>query len=502
MSAHSSYPLQRLTWLAIGLIVSTWAVLYLPHLRTSPSWYGDETATFLIGRELFGGQSAIGAIKLTHWHPYYPYQPGYGWLVGMFGAVTGGDILGGRFFNTLLALATALSICLLGRWRFGLVASAFGAFMFLTYQQSVIHFRWVYPHNMAALGFTLMGLFLLRPSRAVNNWRAGLGLGLAALAHPLFSYGAVAGFLCRLKRPYAWLPLAIPSTLVLLGTWAFISWRYWPESWLLDDLGELAKYYSGDSSQDSNLFLNLWHFYTQDAFHIGSALALLLCIRRQFYPIAICGGVLSVCLLSNRQNLTLFYYQATILLPFFGLAWAGALSTILCKLRKHGLSQSIRSFLQKAVFLVPAVYLLTVLPSVLSGKIIPRNHLWTTQNVVEVEAAARWLNERTTAKDLVVANVNLAWLLNARTADFIQTTLWQEVPTEYFPEGISRKRFRYPADLKDAKYVVLGDIDQIYMLRLPNVMQDILRANLEKWPIAWSGETYTILANPALDPPR
>jgi len=66
----------------------------------------------MIGKSLNQGQGADRAMQATFWHPSYAYQPGYAWAVGLASAVTGGDILGGRALNTLLALSIALFIYL------------------------------------------------------------------------------------------------------------------------------------------------------------------------------------------------------------------------------------------------------------------------------------------------------------------------------------------------------------------------------------------------------
>ena len=109
---------------------------------------------------------------MTFWHPYFPYQPGYAWLAGCFAFLTGGDILGARFLNALIALFIAMLISFWGRQHFGVIAAWFGALVFLSYDQSVIHFRWVYPHNAVALGFALCLLALLRSSHPLNDWLA------------------------------------------------------------------------------------------------------------------------------------------------------------------------------------------------------------------------------------------------------------------------------------------------------------------------------------------
>lgn len=487
---------QRLTWISIGLLGLIWILLFLPNLRTSPSWYGDETGTLLIGRELFNGETAIGALNLTYWHPYYPYQPGYGWVVGLFAAITKGDILGARFLNALIALAIALIIALAGRSRLGIVPAFFASAIFLTFPQSIIHFRWVYPHNAVALGFTIAAVYLLKPSRPRNNWFAGVGLAIAALAHPIFSYGAVGAFFCRLKRPRAWLPLAIPAALAVISTWTFLIIHYFPQLNLFHDLGTLASYYLGGSEKNADLLTNSWHFYTQNTFHLLSAVTVLLCFQRRLYPLAIFAGTLSILLLNNRQNLTMFYYQAIILTPILCLAWGTALATLIRFLRRECSTPLLISFVKVSALLIPLIFLLCDLAPVWQGKLIPRNQYWVTQNTREVEAAAKWLNDHTSPTDLVIANVNLAWLLDSKWADLIQATLAEGLPTEYFSDGAEPGRFRYSAHLTDAKYLVLGDIDQRYTLGLPNVLKNLQHLEVDKWPVVWSAENYAILENP------
>ena len=129
---------RALSWSALGSIFFAWQILYLPHLRDSPPWYGDETGTLLIGRGLVQGETAVGAISLTFWHVYFPYQPIYVWLAGVFAVGTAGDILGARFLNALIALAIAALLCFWGRWRLGVIPAWFGALMFLCYSQSIM----------------------------------------------------------------------------------------------------------------------------------------------------------------------------------------------------------------------------------------------------------------------------------------------------------------------------------------------------------------------------
>jgi hypothetical protein len=206
--------------------------------------------------------------------------------------------------------------------------------------------------------------------------------------------------------------------------------------------------------------------------------------------------VISGLLLRNRQNLTIFYYQAIVLVPIFAMAWAGGLSVLSHMLRCRFRERRLDLAFLGIAFLLPITLTAIQLPTVVQGRLLPRNQIWVTQSIPEVEHAASWLNDRTSPNDLVIANVNIAWLLKARTADFLQATLWKGYPTEYFASGISRERFRYPADLETAKYVVVGDIDQVWTLGRPNVDRLVKKISGEKWPVVWSGKFYLILGNP------
>lgn len=495
---RSAAQLRRwLFWLPVGSIFALWAILYLPHLRSTPGWYIDETLTYLASRSLFHGEPALQAYRMTYWNSM-PYWPGYLWPTGLFGWLAGDDLVGARFFNTLLALAIASAIYLLGRSRFGCLPAWFGALLFLSYDQSVIQFRWVYPHNAVALGLTIMTLYLLRPSRPSNDWRAGLGLAIGSLAHPLFSYGALAAVLCRLKRPLAWPRLAAWPTVVILLTMAAPILYYWPRPWFFEDFAELVSFYRTSSSLITLDLLpyNFALFFRQDLFQAGGVIALLLCLRRRFYGLVILTGVVSLLLLKNRANLVQFYYQAIILTPLLAMAWAAGLSTLAHMLRRFRTRAKVARLAMLTAFALPAFFAISVAGPVWRGALVSRNQTFVTQSLGEVEAAADWLNTRTTPDDLVIANANLAWLLHAKTADLLQATLWKGAPTVYFSQGLPRERFRYPVELSGAKYIAFGDIDMRWTLNQLNVSLVMEALSHDNWKKVWSAEYYAIYANP------
>ena len=484
---------------AVLLLLAAWACLYLPHLRTSPGWYGDETVTLMIGKSLYQGEGADRAMQATFWHPSYAYQPGYAWLVGLAAEATNGDILGARFFNTLLALSIALILYFCGRKMFGQAPALLSALIFLSYEQSIVHFRWIYSHNAVALGFVISVLFLIRKSSLRNDLVAGIGLAIATLSHPLFVHGSIAACLCRLKRPVSWLRMAIFPALALSGltlwTWLLIT----DKDWLLQDFSTLGRFYAQFSKDNGSGFQslkNIFNFYSQDFFHAGAFFCALICCWRRFQAIPIFLAVVSGLILQNRQNLTIFYYQAVVFLPILALAYAGALRILIVYLRKLiGLRP--RTLVLPA-FLIPAIFFANSFPKSAVGSLTPRNQFWVTQNSAEVESAAQWINARVEPTDLVVCHQNIGWLLKCRTTDFMQATAWSGRPTFSFEELPAKERFLFPAEISTAKYLVIGDIDQRWTFAQPNVQWILEKMEKEKWPIKWQGGDYLILENPSL----
>jgi len=479
--------------------VAVWGFLYLPHLRTSPSWYGDETLTLMIGRSVFSGDAADRAIHPTFWHSSYVYQPFYAWAAGGAAQVFGGDIYGARLFNAVLALIVALMILLGGRRPFGGDAALFGALVFLTYSQSIVHFRWIYPHNAVALGFLAVVLCLLRRSTPKTDWIAGLGLATAAACHPLFAHGALAAWLCRIKRPMAWVRMAAFPALILAGGIGWTLSRQWPNLWVLQDIYNLPGFYAQFSRENGSglqILRNITAFFTQDFFHIGAVLTALACCWGRFYAVPVFLGVVSGLLLQNRQNLTVFYYQAVVFLPLLALAWAGGLRSLENFIR-HRFGKVRWMKIALAFFwIIPAVqFTQAVVPS-LTGRILPRNAHWVTQNFHEVEAAAEWINSQIEPEDIVICHQNIGWLLKCRTADLMQTTAWSGKPTFAYESILPRERFRYPANPADAKFLVLADIDQRWTLGQPNVSLILDEITKSHWPVVWKGNHYIILANP------
>ena len=492
-----SSAISRSTFYLLGLVV-LWAALYLPNLRTSPPWYGDETYVIHNCKYIFLGDFRNFALKNTFLHVTYPYQLPYSYVCGAFYYIFGQDILGPRFFNTLLGLVTACIILVLGKRHFGEDKAFISAVFLLSHTQSVIHYRYVFAHNLVGLGLLTTTLLLYEKSSPRADTKAGLGIMLAGFAHPLVTHVAISALIARLRRPKAWIFLGLPYAVFLSLFFAVIYMKF--GNTFAQDLSSYFQYYGASSSNNSqNIISNVWIFFSQDLFHIITFVSLFFFFSRRNYILAICTLVPSLLLLQNRGNLTVFYYQAMLVLPnfccIFGITVTKASDWFVDKFRL---------FDSKELRMVPplCIALLWIVPNVVrsfSGNISPMNAYWTTQNYRDVEEAAKWINAHTGNDDLVIANMNLGWLLHSKSTHLLQVAAWQGYKTHGFENGISRERFIFDADITKSKYVVLGDIDFRWTMGEVGVKEVLSEIDIHQWPHVWSSGTYHIYENPNLD---
>jgi len=487
---------------AIGVaVVSVWGFLYLPHLRTSPAWYGDEALALTAGLNFVRGVPAHGSFWNTFWNTYAPYQPAYEALVGFAAQVAGNDILGGRFVNALFGLATALVVCFGGRRIMGRACALGATLVFLGYEQTVIHFRWIFTHNLVALGFAITFLWLCGKPTRRNDGIAGCGLGLAGLALPLSVYGCIAAFLVRIRHPKSWLPLIGPYAAVTASSLALALVLFPGKGFLWTDLAAMAEFYADASRENGGggkIFENFLRFYTQDVFHIVAFGMVLVSLAGRGRSLAVGALAVSVLLLQNRQNLTVFYYQAVVVLPLLAVCFGAGFQVLADRLGRVVPRTPVATLASLAPVALGGILCLTMLPKSLGGSLQPRIAPWCTQSIPEVEAAAAWINARTGHGDLVICHQNIAWLLHARTADYLQATTWQGRSTWPFKHPLRRDQFRFDPDLSKARYAVVADIDRVWTFAQPGVDKTVEYFEKKKWPVVWAGENYFVLENPVL----
>lgn len=480
---------KRIRLFCAALITVTWGVLYLPNISTTPRWYGDETTTIACGQDLAHGIFANRAVWNTYINPQFCYQPGYVLIVGALSNFGIKTIIWPRVFNSLLALSIAFIFTfLLGR-RIGYSTGLLGALIFLTYEQTVIHFRWVYPHNATALG--LFGCFAIQCLRAdkLRSWQAGIGLAIAAASHPLAIQGGFAGWLNRFNRPSCWLRLFLPP--IVVGLICILPPMLWNPNWWWSDLIKLGDFYGSFTEDSSGGFkwpLNFVIFLSHDWLHLLAGVALFACLFTSVRPIAISALIITALLTRNRQNLPVFYYQAVIALPML----VACISVTLMFFRKRFLRRI--PMMRYAAYILPFFLFVNTGCKVWTNSLISRNDLWVVRSIEDHLQTINWINLNTSPRDLVLCSPNLGWKLNCRNADFLMTTAWNGFKTFPYISGLDKDRFRYSCDLNDAKYVVITNIDRIWSLAQPNVVNVINDSTLSGWSVIFVAGECTVLS--------
>lgn len=457
-----------------------------------------------IGKSLACGKAANRALYCTFFSYAAQYQPLFVFLVGVASNITGGDIIGGRFFSVSVGLATAL----VGFWffhrRFGYLCGLAFALLCLGFNQAIIHYRWIYPHNLVGLSVLGAVAILMRPAKLPQDLKAGAFLVLGVGSHFLGFLNAA--FLClfRIKSFRSLAAVSLPPMIFFsaIFIWSTLLFKNWPA----EDLGNLIKIYNQHSAQNAGglkLFKNFYFFFVQDYFHIAAFLGMLLCLRTRSSKLALSALGLSFLILRNRQNLTYFYYQAMIVFPLFcSVIAVGFYRTLNLLWRGLGLQGEKLRWARCCLPFGCLLLALTSLPAVFRGQLPIRISPFVVQDIAGYESAAKWINDRTNDNDLVIAYWNFGWMLKCRNSDILMSTAWFGLPGgDVFDPPPERSRFRYPAGVEYAKFFVITDQDLLWAFNQPNVSVVLQRFKVFEWPIVFQTESVKVLKNPQLSPP-
>ena len=470
--------------------MTLWAALYLPHLRTTPGWYGDETTAFCVARTLLHGQPHDQAMLYI----FAPYQALDLGVVALASGFFGGDIVAGRFVHALLALATAALILRYAvRWC-GRSGAWVAAIVFLSASQALTCFRMVMPHCGVAFGAAAVILGLSGVPSRRRAAVAGVGLLVASGSHVSGLLLLPIALMGVWRRRRLWPTVFGPAGLYL------VAWLIWGtlvvRPWLLSDLALLASRFGGaDAVASMPAWQSLWGFVRLDALHAGGYAALVIVVlrRRWFWAAAVVG--LTLLIVPSRPFIRVFYYPALPLLPLLSLG-CGLVAHEVVRVARR--ASPPRAALVQWVAVAAAVLGLA-LPAwndVRRGVLHTPYSTFECQSPTEVQDAAAWLDAHTQPGDLVLANHDIAWLLHAQTANLLQLTLMSGYSTVFSPHGVPRERFLYDVSTARAKYVVIGDIDQRWTLHQEHVADALAPVVRDRWPSVWKGPTYEILENP------
>ena len=494
---------RKATAMGLALLFGVWILLYMPGLRTNPAWYGDEIVSFMTGESLLEGKPYNRAVYATYVSPAWNYPPIFSLFAGIAAKITKGDILGPRFLSALIGLTTAASGFLLLRRRFGFLTGLGYGMILLGYLQSIIHYRWVYPHNLVGLASLGAACVLMRRPSKKNDLVAGGFLSLGATAHFLTLH-AMAGAICkRLFEPKSWILILAPSAAIWIILFSLLFWRF--GHWVWDDALQLADFYrSSDaaSGAEGRVFFNLLSFFTIDSFHLSAFVGLFFCFRRRAYGLSLMAFIILFMIMRNRQNIPVFYYQAMSTLPLLAaviaVGWIGLTKRFATMIQGKALT---RRVIRSVPVFLGAIMAIWNVQHIFSGRLPVRNEPWVVSDMQAYEHTAIWLNQRTQKKDLVITYWNLAWLLDCKTADVLMAASWAGYPAgDLFPRPLSKERFAYPADLALAKFFVVTELDERWAFGQGNVLSFLRNTNLATWPLVYQCGPIKVFQNPDQNP--
>ncbi len=540
---------KRERWIAVGL-VALWAVLFLPNLRTSPNWYGDEGEWMEKSWTFIHGTPRVGPIINDFVYPY-PYPPLYMLVNGALLRVFGDDIVVGRALGAVTGLAAAAILfwigCRLRDKTFGFFCAA----AFLVYRESVINFRWVRSHPMAGtLALASVG-FLIRyvqEKRLRDAVLAGLMCALATATN-YFTYpliGAVVvttavasggakevatgrSLLRRLKVA------ALAGAVACSYAGLFVAWYCATRGWgqLMEHVRLLTSVAANEvrptlAGEVARFAQNVWNIGFKTPAKIGLQGVeswdwwlriawvgfLFLPVKdwrfRLWIPFWLL--VLMYGVFKKLNNVPLFFYPATIFLPLMAVGFAGVVTWLgeaVARLGAPG-GRALPGILLCAVFGYGA------LDGALTHFDTKIDH-WTQRSSADAEAAMRFVNERTTTNDLVIVPKQIYWLVkHARRSMLTFCARYEGVDNDMpVPTHIPKELYWFDPRLENAKFVVMEygvqevtlpdgrrgqlpvGIDAVYTVPvLRGVREVVQRMQQEKWPVVFQQGAYVVLQNP------
>jgi hypothetical protein len=526
--------------LALGLLV-LWGLLFLPNLRTSPNWYGDEGEWMEKCWTFIHGTPRVGPIVDDFVFPY-PYPPLYMLVNGALLRVFGNDIVVGRALGAATALAAAALLLWIGaRLRdkdFGFLCAA----AFLVYSEANMNFRWVRSHPLAGtLALASIG-FLVRyvQERRLRDvaWAGGmcaLATGTNYFTYPLIGAVVVTAAcvnpvgattpLALTWKPRLWRVLVAGATAGAYGM-LFVLWYVlahaggWAQ--LMAQVGRLTSVAANEirptlGGEIARFIGNVWTLGFQtptqgpplpwsghDWWLTVAALGFIFLPTRDsrlrlwlpFWLLVLMYGVFK-----KLNNVPLFFYPATIFLPLMAVGFAGVMEWA-----GQGLMK-----LEAKLRWAPAVVGLAIfaMPSVRGawGHFDSKIDLWTQHSVREAEAAMAFVNANTGADDFVLVPKQIYWLAKAGKRSMLTFCARYDGVVNDMPVSvlIPREFYWFDCRLQNAKYLVLASgvtaegrpqgIDLVYTQGLKGVPEVIDTVLQDRWPVVYSGGRQTALAN-------
>ncbi|HTS20100.1 MAG TPA: glycosyltransferase family 39 protein [Verrucomicrobiae bacterium] len=538
--------------IAVGLVV-LWAALFLPNLRSNPNWYGDEGEWMEKSWTFIHGTPRVGPIIDDFVFPY-PYPPLYMLVNGVLLRLFGDDIVVARALGAVTALAAGAILFWIGTQVRGKTFGFLCAAALLVYPQTNMNFRWVRSHPMAGtLALACVGFLIryLQEKRLKDLVWAGVFCSLATATN-YYAVGMIPAVIAaaawvnwrRWREPVAWRHVITGALTAGAFGILFVLWYVATQGGvghLREQLQRLGGMTQPPGIAEVLSRIAKFCFTTptsigpqglegHDVWLIAAVLGLIA------FPVARLRAWLVFWLLMlmwpifrKQDNVSWFFYPATVFLPLMALGVGGAAEQL-----GRLLALALKKKDSAGVQVAPGVV------AVGAWAIISLNGAWghfdtlidrfTQRSIPEAEAAMKYVNEHTTDDDFVLVPKQIYWLVKSPRRSMLSHCQTIEGKTNgAWPVPIPRDRFWFDCRWQNAKYLVLASgvdatgrrqwgIDLVYTLGagggseiVPlmldgkwNVVyqggREVAYAEIgpgKKWPVVVDGE-YLVLANPQL----
>lgn len=505
------------------------AYLRLANAAANPGWFSDEGTQLNVAAHLLRGRTQYlaltGSTLLVARLPLFPAVLAA--LLGLAGAGPSGDPARGmavlRTLTGSLGVATTLLLYVLGERLGGRRGSWLGllaALAYALYPQAVVYSRFGFSYNLVAALLLLAlwaageALGAAEGGRRAARWLglAALAVGLAALtdlwAWALFVPLGAAGIVVARRAGWGALAALLPAALPL-AVYAGVMLLRAPAALLFDARYTLLRLGGRPlAAQAALLVENLVTIAVQERWLALGLLGLLLLRPARLRGLGLLFAGVPLVLVGRSAPLASlsFYYLIPILpLAALGLG-AAALAGLSALARLVG--RALRPWLRlradvagqgAAATLVAGLAVYLALP--LAGA--ARAGLATAIDPfllapADARQAAAYVNAHAAPEDVVIASPGLAWLIDARAADFQMALAYAGTATPHLPADVPRDRFAFDPRPERARYVVVDNLWRNWAVYdVPGV--PALLAEVEAWPRVFAAGEISVYRRPAGD---
>lgn len=517
MSRHARFALEVAT---LAVILALASYLRLVNVATNPGWYTDEGTHLDIAENLLGGR--VQYLAITQSTLLFAKLPLFDlFLAGLLRLGADRMLTLRTLTGGLNVVSVALLYALVRRAGQSSTLALTSALTLAVYPQAVLYSRFGFSYNLLTLWTLLasLGLWSYLDS-ARRRWLAlsFLSIGLGAVSDLWMLVLVVPAMLIvslRRWRDIVWgllllvLPLGVYIAAMLLSA---------PRAFLFDLHYTLSRLSAlSPVEQIANISLNYTMLLAQDVWMGPALIGLMmlrparlqrLCLLMSLFPLVALGRTVALFSLSAYYTIPLLPFVA---LGVASLVWHGtprvfqiardSLAAVLSRWQPDRTARP--SILLNAIASLSLLIILFPLWAGLTGTIKAVWKAFITPidpfliNASDAQEIASFVNTHTYAEDVVIASPAVAWLVEARAADFQMAIAASGQATAHLPGDIPIDRFAFDPRFNQARYVVVDNLWRGWgAVHVPGLSQVL--SDLESWKPVFTAGEIVVYQNPAL----